>query len=81
MLKVQSPRQILVDDAIVHELIDQGVKWCNMELIGKIFTPEERVVINRLLVSCSSQKDVLIWRGTARGEFLVQSAYHMEKKR
>jgi ribonuclease HI len=77
---VQSPRKILGADATVRELIDHDTNWWNKTLIEEIFTHEEALVISKLPVSCTLQKDVLIWRGTATGEFSVRSAYHLAKE-
>jgi hypothetical protein len=68
-------------NATVKELIDQDSKWWNRELIEIFFSNAEVDVINKLPVSCSCQKDVLIWRGTTSGDFSIRNAYHMEKER
>lgn len=81
LLLFKSPAQFLGANATMKVLNDQDTKWWNKELIEKIFTKAEVGVINKLSVSCSNQKDILIWRGTTTGEFSVCNTSHMEKER
>lgn len=37
-------------------------------------------IITTLPMSCSYQKDALIWRGTTIGEYSVRSDYYLEKE-
>lgn len=65
----------------VQELIDQNTKWCDRDLLEKIFAQAEGKVINKILTSYTNHKEVLIWRGTTTTEFSICCAYHMEKER
>ena len=37
-------------------------------------------MIQKIPLSCTNQENVLIWKGTKNGVFLVKSAYHMQKE-
>lgn len=78
---VQSPRRLLEANDKVNEHIDHGTKWWNTELRREIFIKDEVGAICKLTLSCHSQRDATIWRGTTKGELTVRSAYHMKKER
>lgn len=78
---IQSPRQLLRIDATVSDRIDFDTKWWNGSLIHSIFSKEEADSITAIPLSKYGQPDLRIWRGTSTGEFMVQSAYHLEKER
>lgn len=78
---IQSPRQLLRIDATVSDRIDSDTKWWNGSLIHSIFSKEEADSITAIPLSKYGQPDLRIWRGTSTGEFMVQSAYHLEKER
>lgn len=79
-VSVQSPRQILADDARMANLIDQDTKWWNLNLISKVFQEEEAWVIRQIPLSPQQPRDLLIWRCTTNDNFIVRSAYHMGKE-
>lgn len=72
---------VLSEDASVSELIDQDSKWWNGQLIMSIFAKDEAGVILKIPLSRYGHDDLMVWRRTTTGEFLVRSAYHMEKER
>jgi hypothetical protein len=49
-------------------------------LIEEIFADEEATVIQKQPISFSQQKDEIIWRSTATGDFSIPSAYYLEKE-
>jgi ribonuclease HI len=78
--RVQSPPKILADNATVSLLIDANTKWWNLPLLERIFSKEERAVIQSFPISATDQADLQIWRGTKNGVFSVRSAYHILKE-
>jgi hypothetical protein len=79
--KIQSPIQILPAEAKVADLIDVDSGWWNIELIHRIFLPEEAAAICSLALSPHGLPDKLFWQGTPHGNFTVRSAYHLELDR
>jgi hypothetical protein len=78
--KVQSPLTTIHEEARVCELIDQDTHWWNVNLIKEAFNDEECKAIQTIPPSLTNRPDVQIWRGTAKGEFSISSAYHMAKE-
>ncbi|XP_059460184.1 uncharacterized protein LOC132189464 [Corylus avellana] len=78
---VQSPQKILAADAVVSTLIDPDAHWWKQTLLEETFSPEKVHVIQSIPISSSNQPDTQIWRGSAKGEFSVSSAYHIAKER
>jgi hypothetical protein len=78
--KVQSPLTTINEEARVCELIEQDTHLWNVSLIKEAFNAEECKAIQMIHPSLTNQPDVQIWRGTAKGEFSVSSAYHMAKE-
>ena len=78
--KIQTAPTLLTPTAMVSELIDgETLRW-NHGLVNQIFSTEEAQLILSIPLSGTRQDDVLIWRSTAKGVFLVRSAYHMQKE-
>jgi hypothetical protein len=50
-------------------------------MIKHNFWAEEAKIIIQIPLSKYQQQDILIWRGSTTSEFIVRSAYHMEKDR
>jgi hypothetical protein len=76
--KVISPPTLLHPLATVNELINTDTGWWDIELLNRIFTREEVNLIQTLSVSSSNNDDILVWRGTKTGMFLVCSAYYIQ---
>lgn len=72
--------KLQVADAHVNELIDKDTHWWNHALIEAIFSPTEAEVIKSIPVNNTNQQDVRIWRGTAKSDFSVRSAYYLAKE-
>ena len=79
--KVVSPCSILPHDARVEALIHPHCPSWNHQLIDEIFLPHEADTIKALPLKHSLPRDSWCWVGTSRGEFTVQSAYHMLKEK
>lgn len=78
--RVQSLPAVLASSATVSELIDRDTWWWNHSLLEQIFSPAEVKLILSIPISSSNQEDILLWRGTAKGDFSVRSTYHMQKE-
>jgi hypothetical protein len=78
--KVQSPLAILAPSAKVCELIERERKWWNISLLEQIFSPDEVKKILSIPLSSTNKEDILLWRGTMKGDFSVRSAYHLKKR-
>jgi ribonuclease HI len=78
--KVYSPPSLLNPNSTVSSLINEDSKWWKRDLLEKIFTREETSTILSIPISQTNREDKLIWRGTAKGVFLVRSAYHILKE-
>lgn len=46
-----------------------------------LISREEIISIQSIPVSATDEEDAFIWRGTAKGDFPVRSAYHVQKDR
>jgi hypothetical protein len=49
-------------------------------LLEQIFSPNEVKKILSIPLSSTKKEDILLWRGTVKGDFSVRSAYHLQKK-
>jgi hypothetical protein len=78
---VHSPPNLLDPQATVSQLIDVDTKWWNEALLEQLFSREEVISIQLVSLSTTNQEDTFIWKGTAKGLFLVRSAFHLEKER
>lgn len=58
---IQSPVQILSEDAQVANLINGEVKQWNRELVTEVFGPDIAAVIQRIPVSSTGARDKLMW--------------------
>lgn len=74
------PPTVLNLDAIVRELIDEDLNWCNVHLLERIFSKEKALLIQTIPLSSINQVDTLIWRGTVNGVFSVKNAYYLQKE-
>ncbi len=75
--KILSPRQLLLDSAMVSDLLDPETNQWKEHLIDSIFWSEEVAQIKSILVS-STRLDSLVWQlGTPAGIFTTKSAYQM----
>ena len=77
---IQSQPNILAPTATVSELLDGETQCWNHALVNQIFYWEEVKLILSIPLSGTRQDDDFIWRSTAKGVFLVQSTYHMQKE-
>lgn len=78
---MQSPVNLLSEDAWVSELIDQALGWWNIPLIHYVFQPAVDATICNLCPSPLNQPDRLVRRRAKNGIFSVRTAYHMEVER
>ena len=62
---------------MVSSLIDPNTRWWKAEVLHATFLPFEVDTILRILLSYNFPEDKLIWIGNRKGEFLVESAYHV----
>lgn len=76
---IQSPRKVFSEDAKVCNLTDSDSKWWNGLFLNSIFCKKEAEVISRIPLSKYGHKGVMIWKEFNTGDFIVRSAYHMEK--
>jgi hypothetical protein len=53
----------------------------DLTLINDIFSKDKAMIICKLPLSSYKQLDILFWRGTTTGDFIVHSAYHMEMEK
>ena len=63
---IQSPVQLLGENAKVRELIDVSTKWWDYELIREVFPKDEAKCICNMVVSPLGQKDQIVWAGTEK---------------
>jgi hypothetical protein len=77
---VQSPTNLLGQNALVSELIDQDQGCWKRDLLNKVFLPEEARVIANIPLSPFLPQDRQIWKATKNGIFIVRSAYHLGKE-
>jgi hypothetical protein len=77
---IQSLPKGLALDAYVSELIDQRAGGWKQPLLHEIFNSEEIAAIQSIPINFTNQLDRQIWKGTVKGEFTVDSAYHMAKE-
>ena len=73
--KVISPPSLLHPVVRVEELIDPVTREWKMELIHRIFLPQEVDIIGGIALSSNLPEDMQIWAATANGRFNVRSAY------
>jgi hypothetical protein len=78
--KIQSPPAVLDPSAKVCELIERNTRWWNISLLEQIFSPDEVKKILSIPLSSTNKDDILLWRGTVKGEFSVRSAYHLQRE-
>jgi hypothetical protein len=64
----------------VCELVDRETRWWNIGLLEQIFSPGEAMTILSIPLSSTNNEDILLWRGTTKGDFSVRSAYHLQKE-
>lgn len=64
----------------MFELIDRDTLWWNKGLLDELFISDEVKAILFIPLSCTSQNDRLIWRGTMKCIFSARSAYHLAKE-
>jgi hypothetical protein len=76
--RICSPPSVLDPNATVSELLDRETKWWNYQLVESIFSPEEVQMILSIPLSSTKQPDALFWRGSAKGNFTVRSAYYIQ---
>nr|XP_023883659.1 uncharacterized protein LOC111995948 [Quercus suber] len=74
---VASPKNSLEADAKVCELIDHERKEWNVPLVRQIFWSHEADMVLGIPLSTSLPLDKLVWACTVKGEFTMQSAYHL----
>ncbi|XP_059446647.1 uncharacterized protein LOC132178216 [Corylus avellana] len=79
--RVLSPPSVIDPTSTVSVLIDHNTKWWNPMMLEQLFSREEMLAIQSILVSSTDQEDTLIWRGTAKGIFTVRSTYHLQRER
>jgi hypothetical protein len=73
---VQSPVQILNEEATVSELIIGDTKMCNTSMVSEVFMEDEAKHICQMVVSPLAQRDRLVWMGNKNGHYTVRSGYH-----
>lgn len=72
-----SPHSLLQSNARVEELIDPETREWKMELIHRIFIPQQADLISGIALSSQLPDDKQIWAVTANGRFNVRSAYKL----
>jgi hypothetical protein len=77
---VQSLPGRLHESALVADLIDPDLKSWKLELLQEAFTVEEAKSISKIPLSPLLPMDVLTWRCTQDGKFLLWSAYHLGRE-
>lgn len=75
--KVISPPSLLQSNARVVELIDPKIREWKMELIQRIFLPQEVDIIGGIALSSQLPNDKQIWAITTNERFNVRSAYQL----
>ena len=75
--KVVSPRQFLLANTRVSELISQDSGAWKHQVLDVIFLPHEAELIKSIPLSVQLPKDKLIWAGNNNGKFSVKSAYRL----
>jgi hypothetical protein len=78
---LQPPIGELRPEAWVEALIDLDLGGWNLDLLHRLFAPEDVACIGSVVISPLGQLDKLIWTGMHSGIFSVKSACHMEVKR
>jgi hypothetical protein len=76
-LKIISPRQILLENARVCDLIDDDSRLWKSSLIDSIFLPLEAEQIKSIPLH-PSRHDSMVWSGTPNGQFSTCSAYQLQ---
>jgi hypothetical protein len=74
---VQSPIQILDEEATVSELINVDTKMWNISVVSDVFMEDEAKSICQMVVSPLSHGDRLVWMGNKTGHYTVRSGYHL----
>jgi hypothetical protein len=66
----------------VCELIERKTRWWNISLLEQIFffSLEEVKKILSIPLSSTNKEDILLWKGTTKGDFSVRNAYHLQKE-
>ncbi|XP_041004074.1 uncharacterized protein LOC121249430 [Juglans microcarpa x Juglans regia] len=72
---------IMVVEAKVEELLDDGNSGWNVELVKQVLNKDEVDIVCKLSVSFSSLPDKQIWAFTENGMCSVRSAYHVQVNR
>jgi hypothetical protein len=72
--------RVLDPNSRVSDLINWGAGGWNHNLLGELFSEEEKDAIIIVPICSINQPDVQIWRGTTSGNFSVRSAYHLGKE-
>jgi ribonuclease HI len=75
-----SAPRMLDPDSKVSDLINWEAGGWNHNLLGALFSEEEKEAIYTVPICSINQPDIQIWRGTTSGEFSVRSAYHLGKE-
>lgn len=66
---------------MVRTLIDGETRGWNKALVNSVFAEEEVDIIFSIPLSKYGNPNMLIWQGSSNGEFIVRSAYYIEKDR
>jgi hypothetical protein len=67
-------------DATVSSLIDKDLANWDYNMLDNMFDEEELKAIKSFPLSYTNQEDMMIWKGTTNGLFLIRSAYHLAKE-
>jgi hypothetical protein len=78
--RILSLPTLLAPSTTVKELIDPDTKCWNYDRLVRLFSPAKVQNILTIPLCRTNQDDVLIWRGTTKEVFSVQSVYHMQKE-
>ena len=75
--RVLSPVSVLLEDAMVDQLLDSESRWWNTSLVDTIFIPSEAQQIKSIPICHFAQKDFLFWPLSRTGMYQVHSRYHL----
>ena len=75
--RVLSPILVLLEDAMVDQLIDSDSRWSNTSLMDSIFLPLKAQLIKSIPVCHFAQEDFLYWPYSQTGMYQVRSGYNL----
>lgn len=78
--RVCFPNTVLNSDATVRELIDEDLKWWNVDLLERIFSKEKALLIQTIPLVAQIRRTCLFGEVQQMEYFFVKSAYHLQKE-